>query len=362
MRSNYYKSVLKHAGLAVSALLLASGAAFAQQQIILSAGPAAAVLPDGTGVPMWGYSCDATQVTGSTATCAPLNAAAALLGTWSPVVITVPTGQDLQINLTNNLSFNSGNIPTSLVIVGQLGGGLGTTATSVASPDHPNAQPVTWPIAADAPGTPVTGVGTPPIQGTRVQAFSTEVAVGTPASLCWGVSCPVPTPALKPGTYLIESGTHPSIQGPMGLYGILVVTCAPGSTTCATTGTAGTAYPAVGTAPAVTYGADIPLLFSEIDPVQNNAVNLAVATTGFAETNVWSGQFGGCGNPVKADGTSNSTYGTCYPPAVNYTPLYYLINGQGFDTTTPSNSLFAAKPGTATAGITGNGLVRLSNA
>ena len=156
MRSNYYKSVLKHAGLAVSALLLASGAAFAQQQINLSAGPAAAVLPDGTGVPMWGYSCDAAQVTGSTATCAPLNAAAALLGTWSPVVITVPTGQDLQINLTNNLSFNSGNIPTSLVIVGQLGGGLGTTATSVASPDHTNAQPVTWPIAADAPGTPVT--------------------------------------------------------------------------------------------------------------------------------------------------------------------------------------------------------------
>ena len=28
---------------------------------------------------------------------------------------------------------------------------------------------------------------------------------------------------LKPGTYLIESGTHPSIQGPMGLYGVLRV-------------------------------------------------------------------------------------------------------------------------------------------
>ena len=32
---------------------------------------------------------------------------------------------------------------------------------------------------------------------------------------------------LQPGTYLIESGTHPSIQGPMGLYGMLVVTTAP---------------------------------------------------------------------------------------------------------------------------------------
>src|SRR6266404_9677937 len=130
MRSKNYKSVLKHAGLAASILLLGSGAAFAQQQINLSAGATAAVTPDGTTVPMWGYSCDATQVAGSTATCAPLNAVAATGGLWSPVVITVPTGQDLQINLTNNLSFAGGDVPTSLVIVGQLGGGLGTTATS----------------------------------------------------------------------------------------------------------------------------------------------------------------------------------------------------------------------------------------
>ena len=42
----------------------------------------------------------------------------AAAGTWSPVVITVPTGQTLQINLTNNLSFNNGNkLPTSLVVV-----------------------------------------------------------------------------------------------------------------------------------------------------------------------------------------------------------------------------------------------------
>src|SRR6266480_7851322 len=98
MRSNNYKSVLKHAGLAASVLLLASGAAFAQQQINLSAGPVTAA-PGGTPVPMWGYSCDATQVAGSTATCAPLNPAAAALGFWSPVVITVPTGQDLTIRL-----------------------------------------------------------------------------------------------------------------------------------------------------------------------------------------------------------------------------------------------------------------------
>src|SRR5437763_1824758 len=371
MRSNNYKSVLKHAGLAATVLLLASGVAFGQaQQVNLTAAPATTALPDGTVVPMWGYSCG-TLATGttSTATCTALNKAVAaaaaagtpLAGVWSPVVITVPTGQDLQINLTNNLAFAGGNIPTSLVIVGQLGGGLGTPGSSTASPDHTNAQPLTWPIAGDPAGTPMTGVGTPPAQGNRVQSFSTEVAAvaagtGTATPLCWGV-CGSTTgaPALKPGTYLIESGTHPSIQGPMGLYGILVVTAAPSG------GTAGTAY---GTgATAVTYNADIPLLLSEIDPVQNLAVGKAVGTVGFSETNVWSGLYGGCGNPWNANGTANTTtYQTCYPPAVNYTPLYYLINGRAFDKTNSSASLFAAAPGSTSAPITGTVLVRLVNA
>src|SRR5947207_13054723 len=137
----------------------------------------------------------------------------------------------------------------------------------------------------------------------------------------------------------------------MGLYGILVVTD--------TTTIPATAYPAVGTTAAVTYNADIPLLLSEIDPVQNAAVQAAVAKTGFSETMVWSGLYGGCGNPLNADGTSNSTYQTCYPPAVNYTPLYYLVNGRAFDKTSASSSLLAAAPAT---GVTGTLLVRLVNA
>jgi FtsP/CotA-like multicopper oxidase with cupredoxin domain len=52
-----------------------------------------------------------------------------------------------------------------------------------------------------------------------VQSFGTEVAVAATKALTWK--------APRPGTYLIESGTHPSIQGTMGLYGILVVTSAP---------------------------------------------------------------------------------------------------------------------------------------
>jgi Bacterial cadherin-like domain/Bacterial Ig domain len=275
---------------------------------------------------MWGYACG-DVVSGSTATCSKLNPAAT---GWSPVVITVPTGQDLEIDLSNNLSFFTG-IPTSLTIVGQLGGGLGTGQTTTPSPTH-SPQTVTWP-AAGGPGDPT---NTPPVQGPRVQSFATEVTGGAKTSLTWK--------APNPGTYLLKSGTHPSIQGPMGLFGMVVVTGAPSS------GAAGTAYPNT------TYNAEIPLLFSEIDPVQNNAVQTAVNTPGFSETMVWSGQPGGCGN------SSSSTYHQCYPPTVNYSPRYYLINGVAFDKTHPETSTFAATPGTATATVSGTVLVRMVNA
>ena len=353
MRSNYLKT-LKTAVLAISVLLLGVSVSFAQQQINLAAGPANATLPDGSLVPMWGYSCGAA-VSNSTATCAALNLHAN--GAWSPVVITVPTGQDLQINLTNNLSFTptgggtANPVPTSIIIMGQLGGGLGTPGGYTNPPDHSNSQTVTWPIAD--PGT----TGNPPKQNLRVQSFGTEVQAGSTTPLCWGV-CGTNAPALKPGTYLIESGTHPSIQGPMGLYGILVVTAAPAGAT------PGTAYPAVGTTPAVTYNAEVPLLLSEIDPVQNNAVQAAVTAAGFKEDTVWSGQPGKCGDP-------SATTHPCYPPAVNYTPLYYLINGVAFNVNSANGSLFPATAGVnsavnppipITTGISGSVLVRLVNA
>src|SRR6516164_1264518 len=333
MRLNGLKSIVKAAVLGASVLLLGASMASAQQQINLTAGPSTTTLPDGSAVPMWGYTCG-TAAAGSTATCVNLKAVG-----WSPVVITVPTGATggLTINLTNNLA-----VPTSITIVGQLGGGLGivgsgctgggTTCTN--APDHSNAQgATTWPIAG-GPG------ASAPAQAKRAQSFSTEVAPGATTLLAaWAT--------LRPGTYLIESGTHPSIQGPMGLYGVLVVTTAPAGTT------AGTAYPAVGTTPAVSYNAEIPLILGEIDPVQNNAVSTAVGTAGFSETMVWSGQAGGCG-----DATS-PTYHQCYPPAVNYTPLYYTINGQAFDKTNSTASVFAASPAT---GVAGTVLVRVVNA
>jgi len=377
MRSNYLK-ILKTAVLAVCVLLLGVSVSVAQQTINLTAQPTTLTTPDGSVVPMWGYACG-TLVTTATATCRALNpnapvATATTPAGWSPVVITVPvatTGAtSLTINLTNNLTFTptsattANTVPTSLVIVGQVGGGLGTTATSTLSPDHTALQSntVTWATVGGSPGF------MPPPQGLRVQSFAGEVSAvaATTTATCTAFSAGTTATGcgtltwsnLKPGTYLIESGTHPSIQGPMGLYGMLVVTTAPAGTT------AGTAYPAVtavanvrAAVPAVTYNAEVPLLFSEIDPIQNNAVNAAVNTANFAETTVWSGQPGGCGNPGSA------TYHTCYPPAVNYTPTYYMINGVAFNKTNAAASLFPTVPaGTTASPTTGTVLVRLVNA
>jgi len=407
MHTNHFKAILKSTARVLAILSFATAA---HGQINLTAAPTTTTMPDGTVVPMWGYSCGAL-VSGSLSTCAALNPtvaaaqAAVAAGTataaqtslatlWSPVVITVPTAAagtatSLVINLTNNLSFPVGSatptatIPTSIVIIGQVGGGLGGAPTTTLSPSHANAQACpSWFIAANPPGTACTtatsGVttNTPPNQANRVQSFATEVEAvsATPAATCSAVAsgatatgCATLTWSnLKPGTYLLESGTHPSIQVPMGLIGVLVVTTAPTSGAAAT---AGTAYPgAAATAttaaiPAVTYSAELPLEFSEIDPVQNAAVNTAVNTAGFKETNVWSGMIGQCGNPNSPVGVVN----TCYPPAVNYTPFYFLINGVAFNKQSASGSLFAATAGAGvTTGITTSAgstvLARLVNA
>src|SRR5215472_966169 len=120
MQFNRLKSTLKRVVQVATVLFLGAGWAAGQQKINLTAGPTGITMPDGSTVPMWGYSCG-TAVGGSTATCSKLNPSA---NGWSPVVITVPTGQELEIILQNNLSFATGsgtnNIPTSLTIVGQV--------------------------------------------------------------------------------------------------------------------------------------------------------------------------------------------------------------------------------------------------
>ena len=165
MRANRLKTITKKAAFGLTVLLLAMGVSFAQT-VSLTAAPAVAILPDGQQVPMWGYSCG--PVSGTNVNCAALNTT----GNWSPVVITVPPGP-LTISLTNGLP---AGIPTSMTIVGQLGGGLGLKVgpggpTAAPSPTHAE-QAATWPIAGDTTGS----VFNPPPQSARIQSFGIEVA------------------------------------------------------------------------------------------------------------------------------------------------------------------------------------------
>ncbi len=295
--------------------------------VTLTASARTATLPDGAVVPMWGLSCNDGGTDG--VTCAAANASAG--GNWSPVVITVDSSvtTSLTITLQNTLSFAGGNIPTSLVVLGQVGGGLGTTATTAASPTHAE-QGTTWPVVNSG------ATNAPPLQLPRVQSFATEVAAGGSATYTFST--------LRPGTYLIQSGTHPSIQVPMGLYGVLVVTDK----------TARQAYP--GNANAL-YDADLPVVLGEIDPVQNAAVDTAVRTSGFSELAPWVGLTGQCGDPAVH---------TCYPPAINYSPRYYLVNGVSFDrgniAASSASVLAPATPDASVVSTRGKVLLRYVNA
>jgi hypothetical protein len=315
-----------------SSMLLLSNWALADSAVTLTASPTSTTLPDGQTIPMWGYTCGdslATPVASVNATCSSMKGVAQSGATWQPPLITVPSGQTLTITLINKLYET---VPTSLVIVGQIGGGLGDVAerTTMPSPAH-NPQGTTWPGTLGTTTGPDDAVFTPPKQADRVRSFATEVKVSDVGgkALVWK--------NLRPGTYLIESGTEPSIQGPMGLYGVLVVTDSV----------------APGTAYGQAFDKDVPLLLSEIDPNQNIEVAQVVKNVGFADTTVWSGKAGDCG-----DVTKPASMHTCYPPVVNYSPLYYLINGVSFDR---GNST-ASSMTVPSAGASKNVLLRLVNA
>jgi hypothetical protein len=406
----------------VSSILLVAPAALAQSTVTLTASPQTATLPDGQQVPMWGYTCGDALVPPAPSVNATCTAADGLTqaggAAWQPPIITVPAG-DLTINLVNQLSFSTAvggtnTVPTSLVVLGQVGGGLGGAPARMPSPTHAP-QGTTWPgtlggidpattaiavtvggagyvsppavtVSGDGSGAtavayvangavtrvaisnPGSGYSTasvqiapppctingstcvratasisvstlgstdgsatfvPPAQADRVRSFGTEAAAGAPpVALTWK--------GLRPGTYLLESGTEPSIQVPMGLYGVLVVTEAD---------TAAGAHQAYGT----TFDAAVPLLLSEIDPAQNGAVDTAVHTDQFSDLLAWDGDPGQCGDP---------TIHTCYPPAVNYSPRYFLLNGTSFSAAAPAASSVAVPA----AGPQGRLLLRLVNA
>ena len=315
------KTSLKAAFLMSVFLLFAAVTGFAQV-VNLTAGPTTASMPDGTIVPMWGYTCGAA-VTGSTATCAPLSGPTSAAATGSlggiyvlnggsgyssstTVTIGAPTGTGGVLATANPViaggvivGFNVTNhgagytaAPTVTITDGA-GSGASAAAAPAWSPvvitvpwatgggkpdDQPDQQSLvrdgrrsehshihcdygaggrrSWrgadhhgesgPLATFRGARPGSSPHNP--QALRAQARTLQawawgpnrrsnnkgacnqwarkccrvwLRTATAHSLVWG--------ALKPGTYLLESGTHPSIQVPMGLIGMLVVTTAPAS-------------------------------------------------------------------------------------------------------------------------------------
>jgi hypothetical protein len=368
MRTRHH--TLEPALLAAIALTSMLAVAQAQNSVSLTATRQTALMPDGARVPMWGWACGTGTAAAAGATCTQTNGAAQTVpatGTsavWQPPLIRVPAAAapattGLTITLTNTLP-----VATSLVIIGQIPqaadtGRLGAPVRESGRPQHPAQTATTWTIAT--PTDPANGPAPfqPPSQSARVRSFVAEAPPTTGTATYTFTN-------LRPGTYLIESGTYPAIQGPMGLYGVLVVTTAPA------TGAAGTAYPSptgAVTATGVQYDADAVVLTSEIDPVQNAAVDaFLVRSAGCtAATGTCSGTVSAAAEMTKwtlACSTMGpaATANTCYPPAVDYTPLYYLIDGVAFDPANASASqLNIGSAATAASASTGV-LLRLVNA
>jgi len=188
-------------------------------------------MADGTVVPMWGFG--------------PTTAATVSIP--GPVLVVPPGDTTLTINLTNELP-----VPVSIVIPG------------IPAPLVP-----VWNDGTTGPRTNLQQ---------RAVSFTHVAQPGETVVYQWT--------NVQPGTYLYQSGTHPAIQVPMGLYGAVKHDAVAGQT-----------Y-------GVTYDRDLVLVHSEIDPTLNSAV-------------------------------AGGTYGTpAYSSTIGYRPRYSLINGQ--ETTTPA--------------------------
>src|SRR5205807_1340661 len=315
--------LLKTALLAGIALLSTVGVARAQNSVTLTAARQTALMPDGASVPMWGWVCSTTTAPVG-ATCTQTNGAAQTVpatGTstlWQPPLIRVPAAAapaatGLTITLSNALP-----VETSLVIVGQIPQAadvnrLGAPVRESGRPQHPAQTSSTWTIATSA------DPFQPPTQSARARSFVAETPAGGSATYTFT--------NLRPGTYLIESGTYPAIQGPMGLYGVLVVTTAPA---------AGDALLVKSAGCAASIGACTGTLSAA---AEMKTWSLACSTMGPA-----------------------ATANTCYPPAVDYTPLYYLVDGVAFDPANPSASQLNIGSTTTAATAATGVLLRLGNA
>jgi hypothetical protein len=246
--------------------------------------------PDGGGplpvppdITMWGFVEDTGGACYNTAGDAgALACASALPDPTVPPQLTADPGiggaaDTLRIFLTNALT-----VPTSIIIPG---------------------QEMPWSASKNGPTWDDGSVGA---RGgdlqRRVRSFGREAAPdGGRTKYVWSNSRNNP---FQPGTFLYQSGTDPSLQVHMGLYGAVTKDAAVGQ-----------AYP--GTSPGTSYDAEVILLYSEIDPALHDPAP----------------------TPAKP---------------LNYKPTWFLVNGEPYeDGVTPPE----------TAGDTsGTTLIRFLNA
>jgi len=261
MQSKMLKTVLKVTVIA-GALLTAGLSSAAVVDVYLQTQAFDKDIPnnDGMGgtipVRMWGFAeCDSGWV------CQPVNSPGPR--------INATTADTLNIHVQNTL-----NTPVSVIIPGQ--------ATN---------------------GTPVMFTDT--LSRSRVRSMTTETAPGsttTPTTQTYTWAAP------KAGTYLYQSGTMPSLQVPMGLYGALVVT------------DSGTAGPYAD----ISANSEALLMFSELDPIQNQRLDNAAAVHG-TPTQV-------CESLKQYNDPMTPSDG--YPCSVDYFPVITLVNGAPAASTT----------------------------
>lgn len=212
------------------------------------------VLPDNAVIPVWGYAPVAGFDNNHNLVMVP-----------GPLM-TVNAGDVLHVTVQNALPAGRN---TSFVVPGQ------RMPTNVGGALLP----------------PVYDNNTPP----RVMSFTAESPSGGSAQYYFN--------AVKAGTYLYESGTEPTVQIGMGLYGAVVVR---------PVGAPQRAYDNTPTNPNTAFGSEAVLLFSEIDPFLHFAVN-------------------------------DNTYGTtAYPTQIHLDAKYFLINGAPYSPGRPPVAIGAA--------------------
>ncbi len=165
------KRTLGRLALALAVAATAASASFAAEYS-LTAGASTVVIA-GQNVPVWGFACTATTVAGA---CPSLGTV-----TVPGPRLVVPAGEDLIVNLTNNLPED-----VSIVLLGEA-------------------------LPAVTGGSVPAGTMTDPQGRTRATSFIAQAPAGGSATFTWT--------GLRAGTFLYQSGSHVTRQVHMGLYG-----------------------------------------------------------------------------------------------------------------------------------------------